>query len=375
MSTFSPPSRMSWRISIAPTWVLCAIVLSSCGPRVPYVKVEEVTWGHPQEVIRGTGAGEGFWAVADRRVFAVTAFLNAAGVDEEAPGCQMHPLRTKVREKVAANLAAFPDKLKSWREYFSAKGHYWGQYVDWALTLNTDHPFRRVRPDEELGFPWTSYILADLPDILNDFWVTARLDSVWRECWPDYAAELARYNPAAMAEEMSFLWRYMRMARKDRMIIVQLPNPLVRHHYAFASRHGDYYLSVNSPGTADGLNVHEYLHSFINDLVKGGYSAQEVKLRKYFEAGKDAPISSGYQDPVLWTCECLVHALDHRLAVLRISDPVNRKIVEDRVAAFTSGGYTLLGPLYASLARYEQSQLSFDRYFPILLEELPEYSR
>ncbi len=46
MRMFSPPSRMSWKACGTPTWI-CAMVLSSCGPRVLSVKVEKANSVHP----------------------------------------------------------------------------------------------------------------------------------------------------------------------------------------------------------------------------------------------------------------------------------------------------------------------------------------
>ena len=74
------------------------------------VRPEEVCFAHADEVARGAG----FLVLADRREFAVMAFLNATGYDDEAPGEPMHPVRLRVRELVAAHLADQPKKVKAW---------------------------------------------------------------------------------------------------------------------------------------------------------------------------------------------------------------------------------------------------------------------
>jgi len=134
--------------------VLLAVTLSitsltgcSVGSRV---RPEAVSFGHPDEVIKG----EGFMVLADRREFAMMAFLNATGYDEEAQGQQMHPVRIKVRELVAANLAQYPEKVKTWRKYRHGLVRRYMQtynYQDFVLSLSTDYPFQRIRPDKELG--------------------------------------------------------------------------------------------------------------------------------------------------------------------------------------------------------------------------------
>ncbi len=350
---------------------LFAVLVAGCGPRTPKVIVEQVVFNHPDEVIKATDNGKEYWALADRRVFAVMAFLNAVGYDQEVPGKQMHPIRVKVRKMIAENLANHPEKLKAWRRYYKDRIMGAWQYTNFALSLSSDYPFRRIRPDKELSYAWTSYLLADFPEILNDFWTTAKLDQVWAKYRNDYFIEVKRCDPNKMARSISFVWQYTRMPRKDNYVIIRVPNPLERHSTANANRFEHYFYSVEGPGSG---YIHEYLHTFINDLVKANYPSYKSKLQKYFEAGKDAEISSSYQVPVHWISECLIHALDYRITVQRNSEPTLEKRIDSKVDALTQGGYTVLKPLYTLLADYEKSDMPFDQYLPIMLEKLPEYS-
>lgn len=351
------------------------LLLAGCRSSGSKVKVESATFQHSDEIRLGTGKAQGYCALLDRRVFAVSAFLNAAGCDEEAPGYQMHPLRLKVRKLVAENLAAHPQKLAAYKQYYGARRLGSWQYANFALSLCADYPFRRIRPDAELAYAWTPRMLIDLPEVLNDFWRTARLEAVWQACQPDYRAELERYSVERMANDMEALWRYLRMRRPDRFVIVQVPNPLQRHAMASGNAFGQHFYSVDGPSSSDGgLNIHEYLHTFVNALVQANSETNRAKLEKYFDAGKHAAISAPYNELVNWSAECLVHALDYRLAAHRLNNPAITQNIDRKVAALTRGGYSLLEPLYTSLAGFEQSQLPFDQYLPILLEQLPNYA-
>jgi hypothetical protein len=350
-------------------WIL---PMAGCNQLHPKVNVEPVSFDHPDEVIKGYGDAAGYVALADRRVFVVMAFLNTAGYDQEVPNRQMHPVRVKVRKMISENLSNRPEKLQAWRRYY--KDHLIGawQYTNWSLSLSSDFPFRRVRPDKELAYAWTSWMLADFPEILNDFWATAHLEQIWAECHDDYYAELKRCDPNRTARGINSVWKYMRMQRKDDYTIIRVPNPLERHHTANGNRFEHYFYSVEGPGS--GGYVHEYLHTFVNEMVKAHYASQKSKLRKYFKAGRDAAISSTYQEPVIWVSECLVHALDYRITALRVSEPTLKKRLEDRVDKLTQGGYTVLKPLYTLLIDFEKSDKPFDQYLPIMFEKLPEYS-
>lgn len=351
---------------------LISMLSIGCHSSTPKVAVEPLVFNHSDEVLKGTGEAEGYWALADRRIFAVMAFLNTAGYDQVVPNRQMHPFRIKVRKMIAENLRDDPDKLAFCRQYYKDRPLGAWQYTNFALSLSSDYPFRRIRPDKELTYAWTRWRLADLPDVLNDFWITAELDKIWAECHKDYIAEAKRCDPNETARGITFLWKYLRMPRKDNYTIIRIPNLLERHATANANRFEHYFYSVEGPRS--GGYIHEYLHTIINDLVEANYARQKDKLQKYFEAGKDAPISSSYQELSLWTAECLVHALDHRISVLRTPDSALKKRIETNVAELTQGGYGLLRPLYELLADFEKCDMPFDRYLPIMLEKLPKYS-
>lgn len=314
--------------------------------------------------------------LADRREFVVMAFRNAVGYDDEAEGQQMHPVRVKVRRMIAENLTDHPEKLKVWRQYHETRRLQSFHYQDYALSLCGDYPFRRIRPDGELGYPPTAAILRGFPDILNDFWVTAKLDEVWNEVKGDYIAELKKYDFAKMQHQMAFLWEYLRMERRDTLTLVNVPNLLEMHYHAIGARYEDYYYTVESPGSHSyGLNVHEYLHSIVNPLVEAATDGSDSKLLAYYKAGENKPISRSYRNPVTFTFECLVRAVDHRLRVLLADDPAVKKRSEDRVSQLTKDGLTLTDPFYILLAEYENSGLSFDKFVPVMLQSLPEYDR
>jgi len=351
--------------------LFCVFAAGCMGGKANRVKVEPAVFNHPDEMKKD----DGFMVLADRRVFAVMTFLNAAGYDEEVTGRQMHPIRVKVRKLVADNLASSPEKLRYWRDYYKSKRMGSWQYADFALSLSSDYPFRRIRSDKELGYKWTAWELADFPEVLNDFWITAKLDDVWDEVKGDYIKEIdVGYDLDRMKKQMSFLWNYLKMQRNDKLIIVQVPNPLERHATASGAKYENYFYSIDGPGSSSNLNIHEYLHTIINPIVKADVPAYKSKLQQYYKAGKDAPISKSYQDPVIFTYECLVHAIDTRLIVVQLSDAEVKKRVEDKLMLLTRDGYTLSWPFYLLLADYEKSDKNFKQYMPVMFENLPQYS-
>lgn len=342
---------------------------SGRGSSVP--QSERATFAHSDELVRG----DGFIILADRRMFTLMAFLNATGFDEEAQNQQMHPVRFKVRAMVADNLAKAPEKVEAWRKYCEGKKLASFQYQDFVLSLNADYPFRRIRPDSELQYPITALLLKDFPDVLNDFWNTADLERIWKQVKPDYIEEIRKYNLEKMKRQLAFLWEYLRMKRQDSYVLVNIPNLLDARFRAIGAHYDNYYYSVESPGShAYGLNVHEYLHSIVNPLIKAGFDSQKNNLQKYYEAGKAGPLAKTYQEPITFTFECLVRALDYRLRLTFANDASLMNRVEESLASQTRQGLTLTMPFYVALADYEKSGKSFDEFVPSLLRLLPDPS-
>jgi hypothetical protein len=353
--------------------VVLALLGAGCSNSpVHEVKVEPVSFNHPDEFVKG----QGFMALADRRIFAVMDFANVMGYDNEAEGRQMHPVRVKVRKLLSDNLASHQKKVKAWRQYYETRKLANFQYQDYALSLSADWQFRRIRPDIELGYSMTAERLKDFPEVLNDFLITGKLDEVWDEVKADYVAEIKKYNMDEMQHQMNFLWEYLRMERRDTLTLVNVPNLLETHYHAIGARYEDYYYTVESPGShAYGLNIHEYLHSIVNPLVQANQDKFTGRLMDYYKAGENRPISQSYRDPVTFTFECMVRAMDHRLNALLSESAEGKKRAENRVDRLTEQGLTLTRAFYNMLVDYEQGDLSFNQFVPIMLRELPAYEQ
>jgi hypothetical protein len=352
--------------------VIAILSVAQTGSTGAEIKVMPVVFAHPDEMVKG----EGFIVLADRREFAVFAFINAAGFDEEAPGKEMTPVRIKVRQMTAANLAKSPEKLEAWRKYYQDKRLASFQYEDYALSLSADYPFKRIRPDSELQYRRTVVLLDDFPTVLNDFWKNAQLEEVWNEVKPDYLAEIHKYSFEKMKRQLSFLWEYLRIKRNDNYIIVHAPNPLDARYNSIGARYENYYYSVESTGaSAYDLNVHEYLHSIVNPLVKTNYEAYRDKLDAYFQAGKTGPLSKSYQNLEGFTAECMVRALDYRLRAKLDGREAFAKRVESQIAEMSIEGLTLTQPFYQALTDYEQSGKAFDVSLATIFDRLAPLSK
>ena len=337
-----------------------------------HIKVESLKFNHQDEMIRKSD----FIVLADRRVFAAIAFMNAAGFDEEAKGKQMYPVRARVREILKEKAAAHPQEFERFKKCYQKNALPNYIYLDFCLSLNADYPFRRIRPDSESSYPYAAQRLADFPEVLNVFWETADLNAVWEEVKPSYIEEIHKYDFAKMKHQLAFVWGYLRMERKDHFVFISVPDLLDERNNGIGAKYENYYYMVESPGSiSSGLSIHEYLHSFVNPMVKASYKPYRQKLDGYLKAGRNKPLAASYRETATYTFECLVRALDARISVLMENDPIITRLRETQVNEQTQNGLTLVGPFYKSLSQYEQSDKYFEEFLPVMLELLPEYYR
>jgi hypothetical protein len=62
--------------------------------------------------------------------------------------------------------------------------------------------------------------------------MAARLEQVWAEVKGDYIAEIKKYHFERMRQDLAFLWQYLRMPRKDTLVLANVPNLLDSHYQA-----------------------------------------------------------------------------------------------------------------------------------------------
>lgn len=345
------------------------VLVSLGGCRKP-IEIEPASFSHKDEMIRD---GD-FIVLADRRIFATMAFLNAVGYDNEIKG-DPHPVLLRVREILKAKATANPEHFRKWTSYYEQKELPDFIYKDFALSLSTDYPFRRIRPNTELGYPVISRKLSKFPSILNNFWETVELDEIWAQVKPSYLEEMRKYDFAKMKRQLTFVWEYLRMDRTDKLVFVSIPSLLDPHSASGAGYENYFYMIESLRATSHALSVHEYLHTIVNSMVEACYEAHREKLDAYLETRRGTIFAKSYSTTDTYTYECLIRALSIRMHILLEKDPSTTKNCEDRIRYLTDNGLSLVGPFYDLLPEFEKSDKSIEEFLPTMLDLLPQYSR
>lgn len=365
---------MPMRIGSAPKGVLCRrdlLIGGACGALFGSSAAARTAaqWYVPSRYTSEVRIGRDCLVVADRRIFAVMAFINASGFDDEAAGQQMHPVRLEARRQLAERLSRHAEQYEAFRRFYAAAALSNADWIEYAITLTPDYPFRKVGPNDGIFHDYTPKRLAGFPELLNRFCRVVQIDKVWEALKPQFIADLAKYDLAGMNGDLDFVWAYARMPRREARTMVSTPNLLDRHFSAVSVACGRYFVSVEGPGSHNyGLNIHEYLHEIANPITRRNYPIYEAQLRPYFERWVSSPQASGYDKPVVFVQECLVRALDARVTAARRPERAEAKRQEVEWSA--KQGFSLALPFFERLAQFEQGGDTLEAYAPALFDGL-----
>jgi hypothetical protein len=336
--------------------LLAMLILSSCRPNIDVStnpQDTDLSSFHPEAV-----RGEGFTIQPDVRVFTLFAYLNGPAGWREENGEAFSPQRAQLRADLEERMAALDPKLvERWRNFYEQHKQISYRYLYYTLTLGAPPQFNYVTPVEEMKYPEIVESLDGFNRILAEFYREAGIQALYEQSYRDVIlAEVRKYDHARILDQLAYVYEYLRLDRSqfgtfDVMIV---PAPFDSHWHASALNYTNRLYIVEGPQSNDyGLNVHEYLHMLMDELIPADLAGQQDKLNAIYQANRQAPYVKNYQDLHTYVEENLVRALDHRMRVR--TEPAREaneeRIMHDEVA----NGLVLIDEFYRALTEYEQS--------------------
>ncbi len=306
-----------------------------------------------------------FSFAADERLFAIYAFINAAGYDRELREEGMHPIRSEIRNELQSRLKA-PLKEKVELVY-RAHGNRFRNYGAFALLLS---------PPPEFVVNSNS---PDYSDILKSFF---GLDELLREFYENlYIADLFdRYAPRMQAMNDEFkpfatkalndIVGYCRVeddyfSRALKKIHFNVC-PLMSYFTAWTAKVDSHLYIVSGPMSGQpgpAAFYHEALHHVINPIT--AKHAAEVRQKNTLLALAQEQLKGNYPEWESVVNDSFVRTIDIILSARfygRGEDQIKKRIEHEY-----SLGFILCPYLYENLLKYEASQHSLEEYYPNLV--------
>lgn len=314
---------------------------------------------------------------ADPRLFTTMAIFNAVYDYDREHSPAMYPLRAEVRAELDKRLKTVPQKkIDQWKR--AKKNLHLYNYLFYTMSLTGEYPFKKALPYPGSWWSglWNRFFgVHGFEKVMNDFWVTMKLDTLWNDVYPKYMAEVKRFDVGRIVKEEGQIWEYVRLANsKLHKKVVTIPNLLDTKWSAFSIEYADYFFMISSPESHDyGLNIHEYLHGVLGPLVEKHYGKYKGKFHPYLEAAQNYPtIKGNYNHLTSFIEENLVRAADLRIAaVYQQKEPA---AIRRQMDAEIKEGFTLFLPFYHLLQEYEESpDKNLDQFLSQIFDQVPFY--
>ncbi len=267
-------------------------------------------------------------------LFTVLTAINACGYDQELGISD--PLRGQIRSEVAKSIQATEESqgtAKTMCEFYREhqqpdSSRDLAQYVSLALSLNGP-PFAPKSKDsdspkgkeaeaakaKEANFPPDASYVAGFIPLMQKFYETAGLQSIWQRHREAYSALTDRYHEPVskmlFAAEM-----YLKLPSAGylgRQFTVYL-DAMGAPGQTNARNYGTDYYVVISPGSSLKMQQirHTYLHYLLDPLaLKNGGGIK--RLEPLLDSVKSAPMDDSFKSDIsLLVTECLVRAIEAR---------------------------------------------------------------
>ncbi len=302
---------------------------------------------------------------ASESVFTVMAAINAAGYDADIDSPSNNPLRLAVRRELAARKIPCLDELKAFFAEHRQKNpaREYSQYLSFALSTS-DPPMFEFRAVMNEVAP-DAAALEGLGPLLTRFYREADIPALWKKSQPAIDQVIERYHaPVTLAvrDVNAYLRSTGSFSRRRFQIYVDLlgaPNQINIRSYA-----SEYYVVVTPSAEPQVGDIrHAYLH-FMIDPLSIRYSEEIDKKKSLIDFAAGAPaLEEAYkQDFLLLTSECLIKAVESRLAPAGAGAAMVDQALKE--------GYILTPYFAEQLPLYEKQETAMRIYLPEMIKAI-----
>lgn len=305
-------------------------------------------------------------------LFAVMAAINTCGYDQEVN--QSQALRLQLRTeigKAAQNSDEIREATQALCKFYddhqnADPSKNLSQYVSLGLYVNP--PPALTLKAKEADIPPDAAAVCGILPLLQKFYQTAGLHTIWQNHQAEYAAVTRRYHEplTKMLFDTEIYLKLPSSGYLGRQFTVYL-ELLGAPGQTNARQYGSDYYVVISPNAGAAVRVdqirHTYLHYLLDPLAMK-YPTQLKRLEPLLETLKLAPLDESFKnDPSLLVTECLIRAVEARTMGGKPSEEERQKVVEDSVEQ----GFVLTPYFYNELVKFEKDPAGLRNVFGDML--------
>jgi tetratricopeptide (TPR) repeat protein len=285
--------------------------------------------------------------------------MNTCGYDADLG--DSNPVRSQIRAEVARNVQSVraQDAVRRMCSFYDDKqagdnSRQLAQYVSLALHLGDAPSFSSA--DKEADLPPDAENVLGLVPLLQNFWVTADLERIWRQHSKDYDQLLDKYHKP-VTDLLFATDIYLKQPQSGyvgRTFTVYL-EPMAAPSQVNARNYGTDYFMVVSP-EKDQLKLnqirHTYLHYILDPLMLKRASTMK-RLNPLLDTVQAAPMDDKFKQEIdLLVTESLIRAIEARLLGGEKGPEAPKQAAVD---SSMREGFVLTQYFYEALLKFEPS--------------------
>ena len=243
------------------------------------------------------------------------------------------------------------------------------QYVSLGLELNHPPEFATRLPEADLP-PDAAHVLGVI-SLLQKFYQAAGIHSLWQKHSGDYENLVQQmHDPIAGIVVRTDLYLKLPFANYPGQRFVVYLEPLLSPSHVDARNYGNNYYLVLSPSKDGNLRSdeirHTYLH-FILDPLAAAHGTSLKRLEPILLDLQKAPMAASFKNDIaLMVNECLIRAIETRLAVPQRNEGAREALV----AKSMEQGFVLTRYFYDALSNFEKEPAGLRAIYGELLHDI-----
>jgi TolA-binding protein len=300
-------------------------------------------------------------------MFTTMCALLASGFEADVSAADWSPMRAQLRDRLQHQQGPAVDVMRNFykQHELADPGQMLSRYIWFGLISGPAPKFAPALRRDEL--PPEVIALEGFQEILSNYYKEQKIGELFRQVQPVYTREIEQMHDS-VSQIVFVASGYLReildpTSPRSFTIIVE---PLVGR-ITNVRNFGDHYALVVSGSGQLPLDMvrHAFLH-FLLDPLPLRYSHVVAAKVPLFERAAGAPrLEPDLKDDFpSYVAECTVRAVELKLK--RMS-PGEREAALDMD---DGDGYVLVRPLFAALAKFEQSEPTMRLFFPDLLRSI-----
>ncbi len=258
------------------------------------------------------------YIVPDIRFFTLYALFNGIYDYHYEYAEEMSAARLELTADIKRVAAGIDElSLQRWKHYFCThKAHIW-YYIYYTsfcqlpprfeLSLDADDECRR-----------NSAEIENFNQILSEFYDKCEIERLYFEKYKPLLMDyISAYDEKTIHSDIDYVHHYLRIPKPavSALDIVIVPIPFESHFMGYgAPQKNKLYLFESIGGPSRGLNIHEYLHAFVNPTVEALPGIHSCPAAAVFDEQKHKEwILSDYGELHSFVSENFVRAITYRI--------------------------------------------------------------